>query len=154
MLTIDLNLWGLSVSKSKMDISYEFEGHKLTDWAEFGGLPVWVNHSAIGGPYPARVYAQSPTGRWCVWWKDPCNESSFISTETSSIELRYSKLEDVIDQKPEWADWIIPYNFDGEENMFSWSEDEQGTGEHLLIKGHLFNPEDYPEPVEVSQCQS
>ena len=28
-----------------MPLSYEFEGHYLPDWAEFGGLPVWNCHA-------------------------------------------------------------------------------------------------------------
>ena len=140
-----------------MPLSYEFEGHYLPDWAEFGGLPVWNCHAEeeMGMPPQAEkliaVVKHKSTSTYYLM------ESGWVYVETGGpIRLRYSQLEDVVDQKPEWAKWLYVYK-----NGKIWFCEHKpkilaekydvicGYGKWHETKKGLLNPDDYPEPVEL-----
>ena len=116
-----------------MKIERYFEGHDIVEWWPFGGLPVWNVKDTC--KCDTRIFAINEgfginkSGRWPI----------------HKTELRYSTLEDVIDEAPEWAEKF--YVMEGKGFFIEFG---MGGREHE-IKGHLFNPEDYPEPVEVKR---
>ncbi len=135
-----------------MKISYEFEGFDLTQWAEFGGLPVHVHWADDGGWSYERL-----------WAYDDCQTifsgDSYNNDEYFEFELRYSTLSDVIEEAPERAKWFA---VDGGGKTYWYAgmpiEDKEQMGKVFVaygelkeIKGHLFNPEDYPEPVNLKE---
>ena len=129
-----------------MKISYEFEGHDLAQWAEYGGLPV-LAHLGQGKS------AQSvPSRLVCVEITEPdyaCNIHHMVGflsdTYVYRCSLRFTDLKDIIDEAPEWAEAVV---FDGQKGF--WFNGDEVLEE---IKGHLFNPEVYKEPINLEEVR-
>lgn len=125
-----------------MKISYEFKGHKLEHWGEYGGLPV----KTVGGYESRLVFIKEDIG---VMIEE--NSLSCFSTNchVDNILLRYSKLEDVIEKAPEWATHF--YVARGRAKGRFWQIINGVNGYSAPIKGHLFKSEEYPEPVDLKE---
>lgn len=126
-----------------MTISYEFEGHYLPDWAPYGGLPVWT-----GDAWPQE-------GKLHSWYTNNNGLKRHLIELDGDVfnccdcKLRYSTLEDVMGEKPEWASEFVVLR-DGHAR---WREvfDPEDFPMVEEIKGHLFDPKQYPEPIELKE---
>jgi len=119
-------------------ISYEFEGHNLVDWAEFGGLPVWYDDYAMKHTKTLdRLVAVSE--EWYHLLSGNC-----LRIKAENLKLRYTKLEDIIDEAPWWAS-----HFDVSSQVGYFYDAEGIFPEPHDIEGHLF--EEPEEPVNLEQ---
>lgn len=120
-------------------ISYEFEGHDLTEWAAFGGLPIWYDEIRWRG----HLIAYGAQG-WLV-------VDRFGEYQVSHVEpkLRYSTLEDVIGERPKWANSFIVHD-DGTAYWRRLNSISSRLGD---IKGYLFDPSVYTEPVKLEEIK-
>jgi hypothetical protein len=124
-------------------ISYEFEGFDLTEWKKSGGLPVWAGDPSRS----ANLIAVHADG-WVV--QNRFNELQIVYEEPM---VRYSALEDVIGDRPEWSTHLSVNS----KGVGSWIQ-ILGDRVNIMgitkeIKGHLFDPSVYAEPVKLEEVE-
>jgi hypothetical protein len=125
-----------------MRISYEFEGHYLPDWAEFGGLPCLLQDIHNEGlDYSCRLLCHDD-GYWYV------NQGEVCPKDDLGVKLLYSTLEDVLPKKPKGTKWFSVLKSEKHRGVGVWTDCEDTP-----IEGHLFNPEQYPSPINVEEVK-
>lgn len=145
-----------------MSISYKYEGYDLTEWADFGGLPIWVSNR-----FPKRIFAICDDFAMCP--KDPEGGNILAPTPVhlEFVSIRYIDPHEVIYDAPKWANWFAVglskdskgkgFFFENEPDMIdeyhSDIYEDDGAffyhGKFAPVKNHLFDPTDYPTPLEL-----
>jgi hypothetical protein len=134
-----------------MSISYEFEGYYLPDWTDAGGLPVWVMGPCMNDKY--KLLCIDNSGHF--HFNRAMGHKSDIS-----VSLRYSIIKDVIGEAPDESthirvfgpqdDGVILESFKLGKGYFCTN----GCSRFYEIKGHLFDPEQYPKPVNLEEWKA
>ena len=136
-----------------MSISYEFAGHNLLDWKNVEGLPVnfkaWDKSPFFGGLL-VRTRDEE-----IVFGADDC----VYNLLKGSVSLRYTLLENVLWQMPEWAThfWVVN---DLDVELIGaplgkgyWSTNGNKIGKAVdrtaEICGCLFDHKQYPDTVDL-----
>ena len=145
-------------------ISYEFQGHDLTQWAEFGGLPVVLEDisSSKTGFWDERLIAHCD--KFFHLLNGDRHDLPVVEKSRFICKLRYSKHTDpkVIEQKPEWAEWFcvvegLGFFFEAEIELNDvwdyWTNNCDCCAPYRVkrIDEHLFKPEDYRELVRIDE---
>lgn len=130
------------------EVSYKFRGENILAWARYGGVPVWCKagekeDGTERSIQPGRLlvmkggdYLADIEGCVTKWRRGP-------------IELRYTKLEEIIDDAPDWAaTFEVAWP-----NRGVWRGNDPTEGKPVLkiIRGHIFSTKQYPERIDLKE---
>lgn len=137
-------------------ISYKFQGHDLTAWAEYGGLPVWHEYPTYNDgdvTEACRLIAVTPEEQDGDLYT--LVDKYGIVANQNNCRLRYSKLEDIIDGIRDDYRWffVLDNNLGVASHhyprFFHNGIVDRRPSFGVDIPGHLFDPEQYPDPINL-----
>jgi hypothetical protein len=134
-----------------MKISYEFQGHDLTKFAESGGLPVWCFDPHNEEKFEEMLVAHTDKYYFLNYRDDSCVEDCLADKLEFSCKLRYTDPKDIMSEAPDWATHaqIKP------SGRFTWreyrDEDLSVISNIQEVHGHLFDTTKYPEPIRIER---